>query len=131
MKKYSLKKSESIKNKKEISRLFKNGKFLFTENFKLLWQHKKNNTFSVKIVVSIPKNKIKKATERNLLRRRIKEAYRLNKHLLFKYQSVKEIKINLFFICISSKKISFKSIKQQVVGLLTKISEILQKENSF
>ncbi|MDR2402181.1 MAG: ribonuclease P protein component, partial [Cytophagales bacterium] len=60
---------------------------------------------SNKIAVVVPKRKIKLSTERNFLKRRIREAYRLNKFLLTKNG------FYLVFIYKSQEKKSFKEIE--------------------
>jgi ribonuclease P protein component len=44
--------------------------------------HTDNNLPSHQVLFSVPKKKIKKAAQRNSIRRRMKEAYRLHKHEL-------------------------------------------------
>ena len=47
------------------------------------------------MAVSVPKRLFKRAVDRNLLKRRIREAYRLNKSDLYHLLEQKELKLNL------------------------------------
>ena len=79
-KKYSLPQSERLKGKIRIDNLFANAKGVLAYPFRVLFTP--NGTDKNIIMVSIPKRKFKHAVDRNLLRRRTREAYRLNKTLL-------------------------------------------------
>lgn len=76
---YSFPKEERLYKKKLIQELFENGSSFYLYPFKVLWlPHTAVDTHQV--LVSVSKRKFKKAVTRNLIKRRVKEAYRLNKH---------------------------------------------------
>lgn len=81
LKEQGLNKNERLKSKKNTGLLFKNGDSLFSFPFKLVykWLEEGSDKNSVQLLVSVPKKKFKNAVDRNLLRRRIKEAFRKNK----------------------------------------------------
>src|ERR1700761_3183650 len=76
--------AERLKSKKVIEELFKKGSSVYLYPFRLIY-----STTPVEpqqypqILVSVPKRNFKKAVDRNRLRRQIKEAWRLNKSLIF------------------------------------------------
>lgn len=75
---FSFPKSERLHSKKLIDRLFLEGDSFFLYPFsikQLSIPELSNNQF----LVSVSKKKFKRAVDRNLIKRRIKEAYRLNK----------------------------------------------------
>jgi len=64
-----------------MQRLFQSGESLFVFPLKLVFLRIENETNEdpIKVAFSVPKRNHKKAVTRNLLKRRIREAYRLNK----------------------------------------------------
>lgn len=65
----------------DLSRLFASGRYGFTDGFRYCYRIGNELPFN-RIVVSVPKKCFRRAVKRNLLKRRIREAYRLNKNLL-------------------------------------------------
>ena len=63
-------------------RLFESGQSGFIFPFRYLWFAEADSERSVEVLFSVPKKFHKRANRRNLLRRRTKEAYRLQKELL-------------------------------------------------
>ena len=59
----------------------------------------------IKVVISIPKRLVKKAVDRNRVRRQIKEAYRLDRTNL--KNNLANNKISCFFLIYTEKKIRF------------------------
>lgn len=76
---YNFPKEERLYKKKLIQELFENGSSFYLYPFKVLWLAKPELE-SHQMLASVSKRKFKKAVTRNLLKRWIKEAYRLNKN---------------------------------------------------
>jgi ribonuclease P protein component len=77
-------KKEKLKSKKLIEKLFKEGKTL--SNFPLKLIYLKVDVpvdAKFKTGVAVPKKNFKSAVKRNRIKRLLREAYRLNKHLVF------------------------------------------------
>ncbi|MDA7803195.1 ribonuclease P protein component [Crocinitomix sp.] len=78
--KNSFKKSERLKSKIAIEAVFAEG--IVIKKHPLIGKfisYEFSDKSPLKMVVSVPKRRIPKATKRNRIRRQIKEAYRLNK----------------------------------------------------
>jgi ribonuclease P protein component len=74
-----------------------------------------NNQKQTQILVSVPKRQFKHAVDRNLIRRRIKEAYRLHKNLL-------SGKFSIAFIYIGKGIEQYEVIEKGMKGALKKIN---------
>ncbi|MCF8217885.1 MAG: ribonuclease P protein component [Bacteroidales bacterium] len=81
-KKYGLSREERISNKKELSLLFSKGASFFIYPFHVFVVATSPQEQKVKILLSASKKKIKTASQRNRLKRLMREAYRKNKHTL-------------------------------------------------
>lgn len=77
----TLKKKERLSVGTDLSRLFASGRYGFTDGFRYCYRTGNELPFN-RIVVSVSKKCFRRAVKRNLLKRRIREAYRLNKNLL-------------------------------------------------
>ena len=80
---YTFKKEERLCNKKLIEKLFHNGSSFLCYPFKASWLLVDAPVqFPVQILFSVSKRRYKHAVDRNLIKRRMREAYRLNKQKL-------------------------------------------------
>lgn len=76
-------KSERLCSRTIISELFENGRTEYFPLFKVVWDKKTlPSSAPVQVAISVTKKGFRKAVDRNLVKRRIREAYRLNKTIL-------------------------------------------------
>lgn len=75
---YTLKKEERLCSKKLIDELFHNGSSFLCYPYKITWLLA-DADYPVQVLFSVPKKRYKKAVDRNLVKRRMREAYRLLK----------------------------------------------------
>ena len=77
---YTFKKEERLCNKKLIDKLFHNGSSFLCYPFKASWLLVDETAeIPVQVLFSVSKKRYKRAVDRNLIKRRAREAYRLNK----------------------------------------------------
>ena len=78
----SLPRQERLRSFGAIRRLFESGESGFVYPLRYVWIAEADEIPSVEVLFSVPKKFQKRANKRNLQRRRMKEAYRLNKERL-------------------------------------------------
>jgi ribonuclease P protein component len=116
-------KKERLNSRQQIEALFANGKRISAGNIRLVYRiTDESNQAYAQVMISVPKKSFKKAVHRNLIKRRIREAYRLNKHDLIEHL----IKINMHlvfaFLYTSQDIHEYKIIQADVVNLLNKLA---------
>ncbi|MDR2010791.1 MAG: ribonuclease P protein component [Bacteroidales bacterium] len=118
----SLKRDSILRLKSEIQDLFDNGKREYPGIIKVVWiQEKDIEEGKVKIFISVPKKIINKAVRRNLVKRRIKEALRINLTELKDLCKQNNICIKLGVVYIHSSIEEFDQIENKIMLTLQKI----------
>lgn len=119
-------KQERLCGKQQIDILFEHGKKFKNSSFLVIWQEIKDELlYPVTALVSIPKRKISKATQRNRLKRLIKECYRKEKKLLYDFLSIKGKKIKLALIYQKSSSISYKELDSEIKLIINRLKNKL------
>ncbi len=78
--KFTYNKTEKLKNEKAIGKLFTEGQSISAYPLRLVYL--KNETIGLKVGVSVSKRNFKKAVDRIMIKRLLRENYRLNKNML-------------------------------------------------
>lgn len=82
----------------------------------------------VSILVSVPKRHFKRAVKRNRVKRQVREAYRLNKHILQDALSDKPYGVALAFIWLDKELHSTEYLTSKIKSLLGRIAEKIQQQ---
>ena len=122
---YTFKKEERLCNKKLIDELFHNGSSFLCYPYRVSWLAVDENAeFAVQVLIAVPKKRYKRAVDRNLVKRRIREAYRLSKQqYLYDILTAGNKKI-VFSVGYIGKEIEpYPVMEKKMQKLLTQLSE--------
>mgnify|MGYP001196469982 CR=1 FL=1 len=120
---FSFSKKERLKNKIEIESLFSEGNRFFEYPFNVIWKLDSNSDSSLKMAVSVPKKKIPNATDRNKIKRLVREAFRKNKTIIQQPLEAKNVKLHLMLVYSQSSIISMSEIEDKISVTLQRLAE--------
>ena len=125
---YTFSKAERLCSKKLIERLFSGGHKSFPAfPLRVVYMplSADESEADVSILISVPKKRFKHAVKRNQVKRQVREAYRLNKHILIDSLKAQESpkKMALAFIWLDNKIHSTDEVEYKVKKLLHHIAE--------
>ena len=109
-------KEERITHKGDIEKLFISGKKLNLFPFDIRYYSGNMGSLN-KVLISVSKKNIKSAVKRNLLKRRIRESYRLNK------KQLSNSAYSIAIIYVDNKILKFKQIDDFIKKVLKNISK--------
>jgi len=119
-------KNQKLCNEKAIERLFENGKYLAEKPFRIIYNIDNNNEdVFLKALIVVPKKRVRLASDRNVIKRRVKEAYRLQKSELVNYLKSNNHQLNLAIIYQKHEILDYKLIEVKIKLLLSRLKEEL------
>ncbi|MDA0682479.1 MAG: ribonuclease P protein component [Bacteroidetes bacterium] len=115
-------KKQKLCGEKVIERLFANGKSISEKPFRAIWNFEKNNDqVCVKSLIVVSKKRLKLAVDRNVVKRRIKEAYRLQKKQLECFLEGTNQQLNLAIIYQEEEILDYKTLEEKINLLLSRL----------
>ena len=122
-------KDERLKSRKLIKNLFDCGKIIHHFPFKVLYHITKNENFNfpAQIAISVSKKNFKRAVDRNYIKRKIKETYRQNKHLLYEELDKIDQKLYFFVIYTARQDIDYLTLDSEMKLLIQKLNDELNQ----
>ena len=118
----SLPRTEWLRSLGVIRRMFESGESGFIFPFRYVWFAEPDAEQSVEVMFSVPKKFHKRANKRNLLRRRAKEAYRLQKQIV---HNGAQVNLDLALIYSSKEVLPYKTVANAVRRILESVVEHL------
>ena len=121
----TFKKEERLSKTKVINKLFSEGKRFNIAPFRIIWFNTEiENKYPAQVLISVSKKQFKRAVDRNLIKRRIREAYRKNKTVFYSELN-KNTKKCVFALLYNSDEIaSYKDIEEKIILILQRLQTI-------
>ena len=120
--------NERLKSSKLIQKLFSEGKANFVHPVKWIYLpvEFEANRPVLQFTVSVSKKTFKKAVDRNLIKRRIREAYRLQKSSLITLLKEKEKAFAVMAIFVAKSEEDYNMIQNAIIRHLKKMKKMLE-----
>lgn len=137
----TLRKPEKLRHKTLVNALFAEGKSIYDFPLRLVWRVLSHDeledsfragvpekTGKLQMLITIPKKKRRRAVDRVLLRRRIREAYRLNRlHLADVIDNREDIaSLNVAFIFLGDENTPYRELEKKMINLLLRLEKKLE-----
>ena len=111
--KFTFRRAERLRSRKTIARMFKEGKSVRAYPLRLVWLPLAADEAEtpVQFGVSVPKRNFKSAVARNRLKRRLKEAWRLNKGWLYRQLEGKQKSFAFMVLYTGKEELAYPEIE--------------------
>lgn len=118
----SFSKNERLCRTKLIKEVFEDGNVFYSSQFRVSWIISSVNLPApAQVAISVPKKNFRLAVTRNLIKRRIREAYRKNKHLLYNCLAAENKQIAFILIFRQNQVPDYQTLEKsvkEVIGIL-------------
>jgi ribonuclease P protein component len=123
---HTFKRPERLKSHRIIGELINSGDTITVFPLKLFWSIDiGDQPAPLRIAIAVPVKNFRNAVDRNRIKRRIREAYRLNKHILLEFLSDKKLYLNFVFLYLPKTINSYGQISEALIKILMNISDHL------
>ncbi|MDD2196380.1 MAG: ribonuclease P protein component [Bacteroidales bacterium] len=130
MKPFGFPKQEKLCSKKSIETIFSTGINQFYYPYKVLYLPSAiiDEFPFAQVMFVVPKRKFKRAVDRNRIKRKMREAYRLNKHLLEEWCIKNNTHIKLVVMYVASSHENFNAHQKAIQCIFSTIEKDLTHE---
>lgn len=126
---FTFPKKEKLCGDIRIGKLFSEGNAFIVYPLRIVYKlsEEKSDT-QVKVLISVPKKKIRKAVDRNRIKRLIREAYRLNKTEFIAAINEEKCNLHLAITYVSDKEADFSMIREKIRLALPRILSTIKDQ---
>jgi ribonuclease P protein component len=124
----TFRRQERLKSSKTIKQLFTGGHSFLLYPFKVNWLPATHvGRFPARVMISVSKKNYPKASERNHLKRLIREAYRKNKYMLYDYLKEYGLYFDFSLVYIGKSREDQATIERKIILLFQRLISEAEK----
>lgn len=121
---HKLNKDEKLCSRTAVNLLFAEGQSLMAFPLRAAYRLRPRGEHPVQFLITIPKKRVRKAVNRVTLRRRVREAYRLNRReLLTPVLESQGCGVDIAFVYLDNAPAPYGVIQEKMISLLTRIAQ--------
>ena len=118
----TFRKDERLRKKILIAKLFQEGSSFFVYPFRVTWIPAiVQGSSPAQVLISVPKQVMRKAVHRNKLKRRMREAYRKNKNILYEFLLQNQDSLILCLTYTSKEILPYDLLQEKIIVLLQRL----------
>jgi ribonuclease P protein component len=124
---FTFRKEEKLCSQKIIGDIFLSGNSFLCYPLKVVWKDEVlPDLFPAQVVFTVPKRLFKRAHDRNLLKRQMREIYRCQKEDLYHFLDSRDRKIALMIVYIAKEKLEFSMLEEAITKIVTKLKRKME-----
>ena len=124
---FTFRKEEKLCSQKIIGEIFLSGTSFLCYPLKVVWKYEVLHTsYPAEVVFSVPKRLFKRAHDRNLLKRQLREVYRYQKQELYQSLELNNRKIAVMIVYIAKEQLEFALIESAMAKVIAKLKKKLE-----
>lgn len=122
---YTFPKNERLCSHILISQLLRKGHSFYVYPFRCVWLEIPKQPFPLQIAISVPKKKLRFAHQRNLVKRRLRAVYRLNKASLVEELNLHEKSMLCLIVYANQTILPYSVMHDKLLGVIDQIRQQL------
>ena len=127
IRRYTYKRAEHLKQQKLINLVFQQNKSMRVGPLKMVYAIVPADSFNYQVAFVAPKKIHHLAVDRNRNKRLMREAFRLNRHIMTDSVDLPPVQVLFIFIAQNTDEMTFASASDYISRLLTQLSEKVVK----
>ncbi|MFA9371746.1 MAG: ribonuclease P protein component [Labilibaculum antarcticum] len=132
MNRFTFKKAERLTHKILIGKLFSEGKGFICYPFRIVWKEANlNSEYPAQVAITVSKRSFKKAVTRNLLKRRIREIYRLNKAEFYSELEIRNVRLAFMIVYLPKTILKTSEMEDKLIKALKRLPKEYEKHSQL
>ena len=125
---YFFRKADKLKSRKSIDEIFSKGSSFSNFPFKVIWLPE-NKEARLQVAVGVSSRNFKKATDRNRIKRLMREAWRLQKNKLQDHLLEKNEQLSVFILYVGKELPEYEVVFEKVGIILNRLIKFTDANN--